>query len=408
MLCSLFDNDGIEAVLPAEYDRCLVDFSQVLFDSCDEFCLRVDSDSTQKRIGHLAEKGLDQVQPGAVRWRKDELEPVGNTCKIPAGLLRYVRRMVVQHNPYYHLFRILGVDQLQKLDKLHTPMAGPDQPVHVSGQQVDSCKEAHRSVSLVFVVAKYRGMLAGHGRQILASVGNCLNARLLIIGKKCHHIRSFMIFAACQFHLFVYEEHLGHFRLKLRVPSLNVIGYLVRANLALPEYLGNRSSRQARKRRMPPVHAMLPYMLRQELSRPQLIGITKVLRLLTGQRYDPRPRLRRDGGRSTTARYVGKSRERPQPKRLINTPLHFRAVGAKAPSYRRNGFASSVSKQDLSPLHTGRGLCSRVAHSLKPVSNIALQQQHRSLSPKRHSTYPPPAVTVEDSIPLSQPKYNVN
>ena len=79
MLC---DGDVVKAVLPAEHDGSLVDLDQVLANAVGQLVPGLDPDSTQHCPRHLAEEGLDHVQPGTVFGREDEFEPVRDAREI--------------------------------------------------------------------------------------------------------------------------------------------------------------------------------------------------------------------------------------------------------------------------------------------------------------------------------------
>ena len=73
-----------------------VELVDVAFETLPEFVLAGDADAAQNRPRHLAEEGLDQVQPRRVLRREHELEAVGHRAGIGARLLRDVRRVVVE------------------------------------------------------------------------------------------------------------------------------------------------------------------------------------------------------------------------------------------------------------------------------------------------------------------------
>jgi hypothetical protein len=96
---------------------------------------------------------------------------------------RAVGRVVIEQDADQHANRIGGVEFLQEGNELVAAVALSEGVVNNAGHEVDGCREGHSSKPLVFMVALDSGMLPGLGRQIGGSGGNCLNARLFVVGE---------------------------------------------------------------------------------------------------------------------------------------------------------------------------------------------------------------------------------
>ncbi len=59
---------------------------------------------------HLAEHGFHDIQPRAMLWREDELEPLRMKAKVLFSLLGYVGRVVVEQQANPCLRWILGIE----------------------------------------------------------------------------------------------------------------------------------------------------------------------------------------------------------------------------------------------------------------------------------------------------------
>ena len=82
-------------------------------DAVDQFLLGGDADATQHPPRHLAEQGLNDIQPGAMLRRKYELESLRVKPQLSLRLLRNVRRVVVQQQTNPGLRRIRRIEFCQ-------------------------------------------------------------------------------------------------------------------------------------------------------------------------------------------------------------------------------------------------------------------------------------------------------
>jgi hypothetical protein len=173
----------MDTVGPFRDQRALVASFDIALDSVAEFVLAGDADAAQDRTGHFGEEDLDPVEPGGVGWREDKFKAPGFSGEEAAGFSRAVGRVVIEQDADQHANRIGGVEFLQEGNELVAAVALSEGVVNNAGHEVDGCREGHSSKPLVFMAALDSGMLPGLGRQIGGSGGNCLNARLFVVGE---------------------------------------------------------------------------------------------------------------------------------------------------------------------------------------------------------------------------------
>src|SRR6201998_4828379 len=147
-----------------------------------EFSFRSHPDATQDGARHFREEALDQVEPGAMLWREHEAEAALALCGKPlVGLLRHVRRMILQNDLDRGTRRLGCVHLLEKADEFARAVAIFDSGMNLAGEPIDPRQQAQRSKALVFMVACDAAMLARERRQVRRRVGDRLDARLLVI-----------------------------------------------------------------------------------------------------------------------------------------------------------------------------------------------------------------------------------
>jgi hypothetical protein len=173
----------MDTVGPFRYQRALVAGFDIVLDPVAEFVLAGDADAAQDRTGHFGEEDLDPVEPGGVGWREDKFKASGFGGEETAGFSRSVGRVGIEQDADQDANRIGGVEFLQKGNELAAAVAVSDGVVDNAGHEIDGCREGHGSKPLVFVVALDSRVLSRLGRQIGGSGGNCLYARLFVVGE---------------------------------------------------------------------------------------------------------------------------------------------------------------------------------------------------------------------------------
>src|SRR5271157_4636817 len=124
-------------------------------DAVLELLFGCDSDVAQDGAGELGEETLDEIEPGAVLGREDELESTGRLLGEPSlGLFGDVRRMIVEDQLDRRMARIGGVEELEEFNEFAAAVAVLDEGVDLAGEQIDAGQQADRSVALVLVVAR--------------------------------------------------------------------------------------------------------------------------------------------------------------------------------------------------------------------------------------------------------------
>jgi len=81
----LVNSDLVHFVFPTEHNGVGVDFLKVLMDALNQFFFRGYPDAPQHAPRHLAEEGLDQVEPGTMRG--GEYKPETPRHRLQVGLL---------------------------------------------------------------------------------------------------------------------------------------------------------------------------------------------------------------------------------------------------------------------------------------------------------------------------------
>src|SRR5271166_5394368 len=131
-------------------------------DALLEFLFGCDSDVAQDGAGELGEETLDEIEPEAVLGREGEFESTGRLLGEPSlGLLRDVRRMIVEDQLDRCVGRIRGIEELEELNEFAAAVAVLDEGVDLAGEQIDAGQQADRSVALVLGVAREGRLSAG-------------------------------------------------------------------------------------------------------------------------------------------------------------------------------------------------------------------------------------------------------
>src|SRR5215468_8618390 len=216
----------MDTVGPFRDQRALVASFDIALDPVAEFVLAGDADAAQDRTGHFREEDLDPVEPGGVGWREHKFKAPRFSGEEAAGFSRAVGRVAIEQDADQHANRIGGVEFLQEGNELAAPVALSDGVVDNAGHEIDGCREGHSSKPLVFMVALDSGMLPGRGRQIGGSGGNCLNARLLVVGKDRNGPLSF---GQCPYHFGrrIYLDDFGLALIERWIAAVQIVPYLV-------------------------------------------------------------------------------------------------------------------------------------------------------------------------------------
>src|ERR1700730_8250173 len=104
--------------------------------------------------------------------------------------------MIVKDQFDCRLCRISSVKHPKKFDEFAATMSVLDEGVNLASEQINSGQEAHRTVALVFMIARKSWVGAGLGRQVRALVGDCLNPWLLIVRDDRHRFARLLAVGA--------------------------------------------------------------------------------------------------------------------------------------------------------------------------------------------------------------------
>jgi hypothetical protein len=144
------------------------------------------------------------------------------------------------------------------------------------------------------VVARKTAMLARYRRQVWSGVAVGLNAGLLVV-REDRHVGLAGCLGAQHSNLLIDAQDLGLFLIKVWIAPLEIIAHLVGLHLVPREDLTDRALGDASQAGMPPgERTVLASVAGQQTRRPQLMRISDILCLLTGQRNHPGTRLRGD------------------------------------------------------------------------------------------------------------------
>jgi len=121
-----------------------------------------------------------------VGWRNDQFETAGFAVELPSCLARGVGGVIVEQKADRRSHRIACVKVLEKIDELARAMLLHDAMMHDTADQIDGGRQSHRAEPFVFVVALNRGVLGWPRWQVRCGRGDCLDARLLVLGSFRH------------------------------------------------------------------------------------------------------------------------------------------------------------------------------------------------------------------------------
>src|ERR1700722_11475042 len=141
-------------------------------------------------------------------------------------------------------------------------------------------------MTFVFMIAPPTRVRPRLRRQVGSGAGDCLDARLLVVGDD-RDVRLNRFGLAQNRHFAIDAQHFRHLLLKRLVAAFEVVANLVRLHVVLVEDLADRALRQARQTGMPGRFGRLPDVSRQQSCRPKLVRISHLLGLLAGQRHHP-------------------------------------------------------------------------------------------------------------------------
>src|ERR1700737_3111599 len=178
--------------------------------------------------------------------------------------------MIVEDQFDSRLCRVSSVKELKELDEFTATVFVLDQSVNLAGEKVNAGQEAHRTVALVFVIARKIWVGAGLGRQVRALVGDGLNPWLLIVRDDRHRFARLVAVGGLleELNFTVHTKYVRHFLLKLGVAAFEVVADLVRSDLLAIEDFADRTLGQLGQARMPCGRSVLPRMAGQQPRRP--------------------------------------------------------------------------------------------------------------------------------------------
>ena len=233
-------------------------------------------------------------------------------------------------------------------------------------------------------------MLARHRRQIRRRIGNRLHPRFLIDRNREHEPTFGRAHPLRRFHaqLPIHQQHLAHFRLKIRVPPFEVIANLVRLELLLVQNPLHRSFASMDQSGMATRFRHLANVLGQCPPGPQLRRIPQLLRLGTGQMHDPRLVFRQNGVFLLAVRQIVQGGFRTHRQGPINALIDQAACGMRQGGNLREGVPFMVMAKHPCPLNLSLGRHTRMGQQSKFLHLFRGQHQFGTLRRFRHGPHP--------------------
>ena len=284
--------------------------------------------------------------------------------------------------------RIGGVGKLEEFDEFAAAMAVSDQGMDLAAEEVDAGQQTHRTVALVFIVAREGGMLAGDGGQVGGGRCDRLDAGLLVVGDDRHRVAGLAFRCGGRgldaLHLPIDVQHVGHLGGKIRIAAFHIVAHFVRLHLVPAEDLAHRALRQIGKAGVALPRSVLARMMRQKPRCPQLVGIAKLLGLPACQRCQPSLGLKRNGRWPPGPRTVVQRRYRAFGHGALDTALHRLMMQSQRPGHRKKRRLFPIGQQYPRPLDPARRLGSRLRDRLQPHPILNIKPQFIRLPPRRH------------------------
>src|SRR5450756_511376 len=134
--------------------------------------------------------------------------------QITSCLPRGMCAMIVQDNSNPLIFMVFFIEDLQEVNEICALVSFPNKRDNFTCYQIHACQQRNSSMPLIFTISANKTMFH-RWQKIFSNIPNCLNSRLFIIGDR-NHIR-FTIVLELHFYLLIYDEHVIHFRVEIRV-----------------------------------------------------------------------------------------------------------------------------------------------------------------------------------------------
>ena len=252
--------------------------------------------------------------------------------------------------------RVGRIKKLEELDELAAAVAILHQGVNLAGQQVNSGQQAHRPMTLVFVVAREGRMNVRLGRQVGGRRRDRLDTRLLVVGDDRHRVARLLLRCDCdllqELHPAIDAQHFGHLFRKLGIALLQVVAHLVRLDLLLIEDLAHRALRQAGEAGVSLRRSMLACVPGEQPRRPQFMRITQFLCLPASERRQPCLGFDGDHRLLAGARAIVQRRHRAFDHGPFNTTLNCLMMQSERLAHRKKRRVFPI-RQESAPARPG-------------------------------------------------------
>ena len=143
--------------------RSGVDFRDSQQDAVAEFLPGLHPDVPKKGAGHLAKKGLHDIEPRSMLRCQYILETVGAGSKEGSGLFGDMRRMIVQNYSNGAAGRVVLVEILKQSDEFPAAMSPLNTSCDMTLVQIQRREDRTRPKAFIFVIAAHIGMFPGTG-----------------------------------------------------------------------------------------------------------------------------------------------------------------------------------------------------------------------------------------------------
>ncbi len=211
----------------------------------------------------------------------------------------------------------------------------------------------------------------GSGGRSGAVVSMALDARFLAVGDD-RHFGWLLLRCRCRlfqdFHLAIDARHVSHLFRKVGIALFQVVSHFVRFHVFLIEDLAHRALCQMGEARVSLCRSMFAGVAGRKPRRRQFVGITKVLRLPSCRRHQPRLGFQRDRRLPTRARTIVEGSHRAFNHRALDAALDGLMMQSERPADRKKRRIFPIGQQYPRAFHPARPVPSAIARS---ISNLA-------------------------------------
>lgn len=225
--------------------------------------------------------------------RMNILKASGTRGEEGHGLLRDMRRMVVENHPDDSLRWVVGVNLLEQCDEFDTAVPILDMGKDMAGVEIDAGQDRHSAVTNILVVSPDRRGLSWDRRQVGCRQAKRLHTGLLIDADRVDRIRAPVMNGplGVNGNIPIDQENILRLAVEFRIAPLQVVADLVRLDVVLIQNSPDGTLASLRQARMSRRFSPRGDKPRQRRNRPRFGRQSMVLRLGAGDADHPGLRL---------------------------------------------------------------------------------------------------------------------